>query len=124
MRTSNLFFDNSFLYEEISHRGMVPISSKKFKLPLFRRLVCVFECLNNRVDSPLDQTNKVSKTQKNFHEKPAEPVALDYHILFEEPKVLKSGYHECFGVSSVDWFVDEMIKQETKSNSSMTQIFF
>ena len=71
------------------------------------------------MESPLDQSNKVSKTQKIYHKKPVEPVGLDYHILFEKPKVLKPKYHERFGVSNVELFVDEMMKLEKKN-----QFFF
>ena len=72
---------------------------KNVRIPVFCSIYCVFECLNNRFESSLDQSNNVSKLQNVYHRK---RFALGYQIIFEKPKLFKPRNQLCFGVSNVE----------------------
>ena len=60
----------------------------------------------------LDVTQETQKTENNYHQK---PFANRYYIKCDITDVLKSGYHERFGLDNVDFFWENE-KLEIKMN--------
>ena len=78
------------------------------KNPLYFRMYADFEADNEKNNSSIgDKTTNIYKQN---------PVLNGYHIISESEDVLKSGYHKSLlGYNNVGWFVNEVIKLETKT---------
>ena len=80
------------------------------KNPLSFRIYADFEADNEKDNSLIG-----NKTTNIYKQK---PVLIGYHIKSDLEGILKSGYHKSLlGFNVVDWFVNEVLKLETKMAS-------
>ena len=108
----------------ITTSGESHVQCKKHKNPFYSRICAHFEA-----DNEIDNSSIGNKTTKIYKQKPG---LKGYRIVSEFEDVLKNGYYEFpLGYDNVDWFVNEVIKLEskmayqfekkTKKNSIMTE---
>ena len=77
------------------------------KIPLYSRIIADFEA-----DNEIDDSNVGNKTTNIYKQN---PVLNGYYILSDLEDVLKSDYYESpLGYNNVDWFVEEVLKLESK----------
>ena len=91
----------------LSNESHVDWKKHFHKNPLYFRIYADFEA-----DNEIDNSSIGNKTTNIYKQN---PVLNGYRIVSEVEDVLKSEYYKSpLGYDNVDWFVDEVIKLETK----------
>ena len=91
----------------LSNESHVDWKKHFHKNPLYFRIYAGFEA-----DNEIDNSSIGNKTTNIYKQN---PVLNGYRIVSEVEDVLKSEYYKSpLGYDNVDWFVDEVIKLETK----------